>query len=383
MTKENKKYLMTIATLMILIFHVWIPVFSYGSFAGDVERFLISSSYIGVDIFFFVSAYSLSSRPVWIFSIENNRSGFQNYINFIINRAIKLIPLFLIAWAFGHFMWFIPSLMIVYLVFPPVYRLCEKKPWLSLAMLFIGWAGLVWLIMGAIKPHDDIGIFLFRIPIVILGAYAAKFDTIFDAKFGAESSVELSAEFDAKFDAKSGAEFGAESGVELGAKSGAESSDGHIVYIEESKVRIQRIMKLLIGISLLAIGIFLTYGFGYIDKLNFPFKGAFYLVGIPVTVGLSVLISLVGRKNAAKGLAGGDASTSFERFIKKPIFALANASLETYFMQMILGSTLVGTVFSLTGSKPLTNILVMAVIILLAILLSKIYPKIVKFLKEL
>ena len=371
MTKENKKYLMAIATLMILIFHVWIPVFSYGSFAGDVERFLISSSYIGVDIFFFVSAYSLSSRPVWIFSIENNRSGFQNYINFIINRAIKLIPLFLIAWAFGHFMWFIPSLMIVYLVFPPVYRLCEKKPWLSLAMLFIGWAGLVWLIMGVIKPHDDIGIFLFRIPIVILGAYAAKFDTIFDAKS------------DAKFDAKSGAKFGAESGAKSGAKSGAESSDGHIVYIEESKVRIQRIMKLLIGISLLAIGIFLTYRFGYIDKLNFPFKGAFYLVGIPVTVGLSVLISLVGRKNAAKGFAGGDASTSFERFIKKPIFALANASLETYFMQMILGSTLVGTVFSLTGSKLLTNILVMAVIILLAILLSKIYPKIVKFLKEL
>lgn len=350
---------MAIATLMILVFHVWIPVFSYGSLAGNIERFLISSSYVGVDIFFFVSAYSLSSRPVEILSRKDESSdrglgngngrSYQNYKKFIVNRALKLLPLFVIAWAFGHFMWFIPSLMIVYLIFPPLYKLCEKKPMISLVLLLIGWAVLTWLIMAVIKPHEDIGIFLFRIPIIIIGAYAAK--------------VNMHAS-DLKIDSN-----------DYPAKMNIRASD-------DSK---QAIVNFAIGILTLAVGVFLTYKFGYIDRLDFPFKGAFYLVGIPVTIGLALIVSFVSRRtiSEAKSYEAANSSGAVSRAnenVTRTLVrnAFANASLETYFMQMVIGSKLVGTVFGITGSKLLTNFIVMAIIILLAILLSKIYPKITK-----
>lgn len=317
MTKTSKKILMLIATVMILVFHVWIPIFGYGSLLGNTERFLISSSYIGVDIFFFLSGYSLSIKPV------------ENYKEFVINRAIKILPFFVIAWALGHFMWFIPSLMLVYLIFPPLYTLCEKKPMSALPLLFVGWAVFTYSVMGFLELNDDIGIFLFRIPIIIIGAYAAKFDAKLSAKSNAGANVEL--------------------------------SDAHNVGITKSNACTLKIAKFVIGLLFLAVGIYLTYRFGYINKLDFPFKGTFYLVGIPVTVGLTLLVSLIGEISS------------------ELLTALAGASLETYFMQMIIGSVLVNNIFSLTQNKLATNIIVMSIIVLLAVLISKIYPKIVKY----
>lgn len=64
MTSTSKKLIASVAALQILLYHCWIPVFRYGTVFGDAERFLIASTYSGVDTFFFISAFSLVSRPV-------------------------------------------------------------------------------------------------------------------------------------------------------------------------------------------------------------------------------------------------------------------------------------------------------------------------------
>lgn len=268
MNSNAKKGIAAFAALQILVFHCWIPVFSYVSALGNAERFLIAATYSGVDLFFFISAYSLASRPV------------ENYTAFIKNRTIKLMPLFIIALVFGHFLWFIPSIMILYLVFPPLFKVCRKRPVISFFLLLAGWAAITFLILGVIKPRQDIGIFLFRIPSMILGAYAP--------------------------------------------------------FVWN---RIPKGLRLAGGIMLFAAGLILAYRFGYLHRLNVPFKGTFYLTGIPMMLGSALLIDLISEK---------------KHFRLAELFG--SASLEIYFTQVVFGTLIVGAFFDLTGSRILTNI---------------------------
>lgn len=290
MTGNSKKLIASFAALQILLYHCWIPVFRYGTFFGSAERFLIASTYSGVDIFFFLSAFSLVSRPV------------EDYGSFIKSRAIKILPLFLIAWIAGHFLWFLPSIMIVYLVLPPLYRICRKRPWLSFFLLLFGWAGLVYLILGIIRPKQDLGIFLFRVPSVILGAYAVKV-----------------------------------------------------------KDKLNSRKALLIGILLLAIGTVLVYKFGYINKINVPFRGTFYLLGIPVMLGTVLILNMLA-----------------PHFNARLIEHFGSMTLELYFMQMVFGTFLVGLFFPITGSRLLTNLAAIAVLLAAAAALHILNNKLTK-----
>lgn len=282
------------AALQILLYHCWMPVFGYGTVLGSAERFLVAATYSGVDVFFFISAYSLVSRPV------------EDYRQFIVNRAVKLLPLFLIALIFGQFLWFIPSILTVYLVLPPIYKLCRKRPMASLVLLLTGWAGMVYLVLGVIRPAQDFGIFLFRIPSIILGAYAVKYGG-----------------------------------------------------------RLSRSRKLILGILMLAAGLLLIYRFGYTRKLDVPFEGAFYLTGIPVMLGTVILTDII---------ASNRSMPVIERFGKM--------TLELYFTQMVFGTFLVGLFYKLTGSRPATNLAVMAVIFAAAFTMRLINDEIMKRLER-
>lgn len=76
-----KKSIMGLAALLIMIFHFYIP------FSGlKAELVIYRAAYIGVDIFFFVSAYSLAQRD----RIE--------YWKFVGNRLLSIyIPFVLFA----------------------------------------------------------------------------------------------------------------------------------------------------------------------------------------------------------------------------------------------------------------------------------------------
>ena len=284
MTSTSKKLIASVAALQILLYHCWIPVFRYGTVFGDAERFLIASTYSGVDTFFFISAFSLVSRPV------------EDYWSFIKSRAIKLLPLFFIAWIAGHFLWFLPAIMILYLVLPPLYQLCRKRPILSFFLLMIGWAGIVFLILGVLRPAHDLGIFLFRIPSMILGAYAVKY-----------------------------------------------------------KEKLTPRQALFAGILLLVIGTVLVYKFGYLNRLNVPFRSTFYLLGIPAMLGTVLIIDR---------LASDCNSRIIERF--------GSMTLELYFSQMVFGTILVGLFFRITGDRMATNIITIIAVIAVAAIIKKI-----------
>lgn len=284
MTRYSKKAIASVAALQILLYHCWIPIFRYETFWGSAERFLLAATYSGVDVFFFISAFSLVSHPV------------EDYWKFIRNRTLKLLPLFLIALLAGQFLWFIPSIMVMYLLLPPLYRVCRKRPLLSFFLLFAGWALLVYVVLGIIRPPQDFGIFLFRIPGIILGAYAAK---CWD------------------------------------------------------KLSLKR--ALISGIVLLAIGLILVYNFGYINKLNTPFRGMFYLMGIPIMLGTVLIVDKIASKYRSNIIA---------RF--------GSMTLELYFSQMVLGTALVNLFFPLTRSKIATNIAAISAIIIAAVIINKI-----------
>lgn len=224
--KTSKKSAMALAALLIMIFHLWIPVFPNSSIPGQIERFIIAGSYFGVDIFFFVSAYVLTLNPV------------QNYSGFIKDRALKLIPLFIIAYASGHFLWFLPALMIVYLTLSPLLKIIEKRkyssPVIPLVLSLLIWGIFTFLFLKFIDKDQSTGIFLFRIPSVILGAFAAKYDG-----------------------------------------------------------KLSERQKLSAGIILTVIGIALVYTFGYVNRIRFPFKDTFYLTGIVLMIGILLLTDLI------------------------------------------------------------------------------------------
>lgn len=279
MNGNSKRLIASVAALEILLYHCWIPVFRYGTIFGSVERFLIASTYSGVDIFFFLSAYSLVSRPV------------EDYRGFLRNRVLKILPLFFIAWAAGQFLWFLPSIMVLYLLLPPLYPVCRKKPVLSLCLLHIVWAGIVYLFLGVIKPKQDLGIFLFRIPAILLGAYTAGWQNW----------------------------------------SGSRRS-------------------LPVGILLLAVGTFLVYRYGYIHRLNVPFRGIFYLTGIPVMLGTVLILNRLAAHCGSRVIS-----------------YFGSITLELYFTQMVFGTHFVNLFFRLTGLKLATNLLAMTAIIIVSV----------------
>ena len=276
MKAESKRWIAAFAALQILLYHCWIPVFPAGSFLGEAERFFLGVAYVGVDAFFFISAFSLVSRPV------------EDYPAFLKDRARKILPLFLIAWALGQFLWFLPSIMLVYVFLPPLYRTCRERPVFSFFLLFAGWAALTGVILGIIRPEQDLGIFLFRIPSVILGAYAVRF-----------------------------------------------------------KDRIGPRGALLTGLLLVAIGSLLTHEFGYLDKLDVPFRGSFYLTGIPLMLGQVLLLGLLGQRKGCP----------------KAVSRFGGMTLELYFTQMLLGSCLVSFYYRLTKSRLVTDLAVLTLLI--------------------
>lgn len=290
MNKLSKRYSAAIAGILILLYHCWIPLFAGGTTIGNIERFILTSSFWGVDIFFFISAYTLSARPV------------TDYPAFLFNRSVRLLPLFLIALLFKKFLWFIPAIMIMYVLFPPVYKACIKKPGVSFVLLIAVWAGITYLVLGVIKPSQDFGIFLFRIPCIILGAYAPAFEG-----------------------------------------------------------KLTKKLKISAGIVLLILGTAALYEWGYLHRLNIPFRGTFYLVGIPSTIGIVLLVSVIA-----------------DHFSSRVFEKLGEMTLELYFTQMVMGTFLINTFFGLFRSRIITNLTTVLIIAAVSLIIHEVYRLMLK-----
>lgn len=180
---KNKKTIMFFSALLIVIFHLWVNTFDNASFYSNIEIFIRTICYIGVDMFFFLTAYSIGKGNV------------KDLKKFLINRFVKIYVLYILFsiiaciynnWSFqellltisgiqlfikggGTFLWFIPAVMLVYILLP-IYTKYLKK------YKILVW--IIWLVFTIIVSYftDYKAIFIFtnRIPVILIGNYLSE-----------------------------------------------------------------------------------------------------------------------------------------------------------------------------------------------------------------
>ena len=256
----NKKFLQVIAAFQILFFHLWAPLTS-----TQIEQFILKTAYVGVDMFFFLSAYSLAGREI-------------DYVPFLKDRVLKLYAKFafftLIMALFsklfgvirvvksltlieffqkggGAFLWFIPAILILYIIYPLFLK------WNSRFKVI--WVLLIWLIAGVFSEHvlsyTTVFIFTNRIPVILAGYLFKTYCT-------------------------------------------------HNNNLRRS------------FIVLIPLGVLLLHMYGFKVRLNFPIKDMFYVLAIPTVLGLVTLSSYVKKYAVTESLG----SITLELYAVQMIF---------------------------------------------------------------
>ena len=233
----NKKFLQVIAAFQILFFHLWAPLTS-----TQIEQFILKTAYVGVDMFFFLSAYSLAGREIDYVPFLKDRvlklyAKFAFFVlimalfskSFGVIRAVKsLMFIEFFQKGGGAFLWFIPAILIFYAVYPLFLR------WNS--RLKVIWVLLIWLTGSVFAEHvlsyTAVFIFTNRIPVILAGYLFKTYCT-------------------------------------------------HNNNLRRS------------FIVLIPLGALLLYMYGFKVRLNFPIKDMFYVLAIPSVLGLVTLSSYV------------------------------------------------------------------------------------------
>jgi len=267
----NKKSVMTVSALLILMFHLWITV----NPNSETELFLSKTAYIGVDIFFFLSAYSLSKKKIEKYG-EFIISRFERvYLKFFLFALIYVlytgttVKTFLKIITFtdffekggGAFLWFAPAILLFYIVFPFFQRLDNKNPIAALTVAVLFWLGISTVFTFFIDI-PQLFILISRLPIIIIGYYVGKTKIV-------------------------------------------------------EKIFNRKKIQALCGLGILIIGYLIIYKFSYRPKLEVPFYDAFYVVSIVAVIGLVLLTGLIPEGKIIK--------------------LIGNSTFEVYAVQMIFG----------------------------------------------
>lgn len=300
---KNKKVIMSFSALMIIIFHLWINITKPNTTIYLVETYLRYIGYIGVDIFFFLSAYSLANNKI------------DNYSNFIIKRFKKIYLKFIIfgviafffnKWSFlkllkiifgiefltkggGSFLWFIPAIMIIYVLLPLYKKLDNKYKIITPIITIITY--LILVITLSINKKITLLIFINRIPIILLGYYFSKLK-IFE------------------------------------------------------KLQKNNLLYYCVALCLTIFGLFFNY-YLYLNHFYLSyFQDIFYVLSIPLIIGVILLLDKI-KSN-------------------KLFNYLGSITLEIYAIQMIFGYSLTGKLVKIISNSFLTNIISIVIVILIA-----------------
>lgn len=320
----NKKTLACISALMILIFHLLImsPSASMSDFsrkAYELGKFLRFICYTGVDIFFFISAWSMGSRKIQYKEFISNRL-IHIYLKFVIFAVIQAIILNwskskLITTELGiqlfikggaSFMWFIPAIMILYLVFPFYKIFDEKHPVASPLIFFLAWITLT-VTLSLFTGYKEIFIFTNRLPVFLLGFYCAK-------------------------------------------------------YSLSQKLYERKFLYFLIAVISVILGFILSY---YVYKNHIQINAVRdfnYLANLPLIAGLILLFDRI-RENRFSSL-------------------ISKVSLELYAVQMIIGFTIASYTVKYCPINFLANLIVFAAVFLTALAANLIFSVFYKFFKK-
>ena len=311
----NKKFLQVIAAFQILFFHLWAPITS-----TQIEQFVLKTAYVGVDMFFFLSAYSLAGREI-------------DYVPFLKDRVLKLYAKFafftlimaLFSKSFGVIrvvksltlieffqkgggacLWFIPAILILYIIYPLFLK------WNSRFKVI--WVLLIWLIAGVFSEHvlsyTTVFIFTNRIPVILAGYLFKTYCT------------------------------------------------GNRDAIMPDNNKMNRTIQILrrSWILLIPLGVLLLYMYGFKVRLNFPIKDMFYVLAIPTVLGLVTLSSYVKKYAVTE--------------------SLGSITLELYAVQMIFGQRILIWAYNVFNKNALlTNVFVTGVMLLLAYIISHVIKR--------
>lgn len=293
---------MAISAILILIYHLWINITNL-----EIEIYLRQICVIGVDIFFFISAYTIGKSDI-------------NYKNFIANRFKKIYLVFFIFsvigafyfnWSLkkffnvifgfelmksggGAFLWFIPGIMLVYLILPLMKKLDIRFPKITPFILFIIYM-LVVVIISIFSDYNALFILINRIPIILIGYYFARYD-IFN--------------------------------------------------------KLNKNKMIYWGLAIISTigGIIISY---FIFKNHFQvtwFKEIFYVLYIPFIIGVILIIDKI-RKN-------------------KLIDYIGSITLELYGLQMIFGFKIANDIYNYIDKRLISNILTVITLIIMAIVFN-------------
>ena len=313
---KSKKAVMGFAALLIFVFHFYIPFTDAGA-----ETFFYRSAYVGVDLFFFLSAVSLGKNEVLPFRgfILNRLS--RIYLPF---AGLALIAAVYKSWTVkklifvllgidflqkggGAFLWFLPGIMLLYLITPLIIKLKSRLGLKSLWLLLILWGAAVVMLQYALN-WTRIFILLNRIPIYLLGLY--------------------------------------------------------FTLLNRHQPRKLRVPMIIAG---LIIGGALVWHFGTTARLNVPIKEMYYILAIPYTLSLAALFELAAEKF----------SLSFA-----PLAFLGSLTLELYGLQMIFGYDIESFLVSRSVSGQLAFIITASVLIAASRLLSILRKSIYEYMKR-
>ena len=311
----NKKFLQVIAAFQILFFHLWAPLTS-----TQIEQFILKTAYVGVDMFFFLSAYSLAGREI-------------DYVPFLKDRVLKLYAKFafftlimaLFSKSFGvirvvksltlieffqkgggAFLWFIPAILIFYAVYPLFLK------WNSRFKVI--WVLLIWLTGSVFAEHvlsyTAVFIFTNRIPVILAGYLFKTY-----------------------------------------------CRQNHDAIMPDNN-KMNRTIQILrrSWVVLIAAGVLLLHMYGFKVRLNFPIKDMFYVLAIPSVIGLVMLSSYVKKYAVTE--------------------SLGSITLELYAVQMIFGQRILIWAYNVFNKNALlTNIFVTGVMLLLAYIISHVFKR--------
>lgn len=180
---------MGVAALWIYVFHIWIPIIDSGNVLSNAEQFIKRIGFYGVDIFFFLSGMGLinaiEKRTVCDFY---KRRISRVFLPFVIMALVKLAAgkLALESWPWANFikditgyhflteniytfLWFVPAIMILYLLFPLYYKIFSKvsdKVQFTLLVLVLWW--YISVLVENVMRADLYG-FTNRLPIFLSG----------------------------------------------------------------------------------------------------------------------------------------------------------------------------------------------------------------------
>lgn len=303
---KNKKTIMAFSAILILIFHLWINLTD-----STVEMYLRQLCVIGVDLFFFVSAYTITKQEPFVYKNFIKDRFERVYLKFIV---LSIIAAFIYKWELlktlkvilgieffikggGSFLWFIPAIMIVYLILPLYKKLDYKYPKLvsiiTLSLFFI-----IAISVSKSTSYKSFFILFNRIPIILLGYYFNKY---------------------------------------------------HIIeYLKNSNIKYWSVT-----ITTLIIGIFISYVV-YIKHFKVSwFVDCFYILYIPLIISMLLLLEQINVNKLSK--------------------VISSITLELYGIQMIFGYKIADIVFKYTTNNLVTNILVILIICGISLFINKIF----------